>query len=657
MTGQSSLDACGKDNHPTANAMIESERFARKVLNTSLNGLYIYDVLQGRHVFVNQQCTAMIGYTLEELQQMDRDRFFGLFHPDDRMRVIEHMQMLIAGDDRVREIEYRFRTKEGRWIWCLSRDGVFERDRKGAVVQLIGTFLDITDRRRAESALRESERRYRQLVETANSLIIRWRCDGTITFFNPYAEKVFGYRADEVIGKHVNLLVPPQESTGADLTGLAQDIVDHPRRYTSNINENICRDGRRLWIAWTNKAILDRHGRVEEILAIGSDVNEQKQAEAALRVSEEKFSRAFYSSPSLLFICELETGIFIEVNDAYCQLTGFSAEEMIGRSSLTLGLITAQSRSGIIRRLRRAGRVKNLELQIRTKTGEIKPCLFSAETMAYQNRRCLVYSGVDLTERKKAEEILRGYNEQLEMEVKHRTAEIEDQYRQLSELNLFIKQMAQHTIQAMESDRRALSKEIHDSIAGSLAAIKMLLETRLQDSNRPPPRGRMTIERIIGHLSDVIKESKHIAYQMRSLALDDFGLTAALSETVRKFKEFYPSVEVDFQVHITHSGIGDEIKTVVYRVIQEALNNVGKHSGADFVKVRLAESEDRLWLSVEDNGCGFDASRMLRPGQPLQGYGMLSMKERVEICNGLFQVQSEPGTGTLLSASIPKIAL
>ncbi|MER2532396.1 MAG: PAS domain S-box protein [Candidatus Competibacter sp.] len=150
----------------------------------------------------------------------------------------------------------------------------------------VAVFDVITERKRTEEALRESERCYRELVQNANSAIIRWFHDGTITFFNEYAQTFFGWRADEVIGQHVGILVPDRESTGADLTALVQEVVNHPDRYLNNVNENICRDGRRVWMTWTNRAIFDEYGQVREILAIGNDITERKRAEETFRHQE-----------------------------------------------------------------------------------------------------------------------------------------------------------------------------------------------------------------------------------------------------------------------------------------------------------------------------------------------------------------------------------
>jgi PAS domain S-box-containing protein len=166
------------------------------------------------------------------------------------------------------------------------------RDREGKVIGAVLVFHDVTEKRRAQEQLRKSESEYRELVQNANSAIIRWRRDGSITFFNEYAQTFFGYSADEALGRHVGMLVPQKDSSGGDLTGLLQDIVEHPEQYTHNVNENVCRDGRRVWMAWTNKPILDENGQVSRILAVGVDVTERKRIEDTLRFLLECDSKA-----------------------------------------------------------------------------------------------------------------------------------------------------------------------------------------------------------------------------------------------------------------------------------------------------------------------------------------------------------------------------
>ena len=173
--------------------------------------------------------------------------------------------------------------------WYLRRILPY-RTKDDRIEGVVITFSNVTELkeltdalRDSEQAVRQSESRYRELVQNANSAIIRWKRDGTVTFFNEYAQSFFGYSAEEVIGKHVGLLVPQQDSAGGDLTTLLQDIVASPEKYVNNVNENICRDGRRVWMAWTNKAIHDESGQVEEVLAVGSDITERKGAQEEAR--------------------------------------------------------------------------------------------------------------------------------------------------------------------------------------------------------------------------------------------------------------------------------------------------------------------------------------------------------------------------------------
>jgi PAS domain S-box-containing protein len=266
--------------------------------------------------------------------------------------------------------------------------------------------------------------------------------------------------------------------------------------------------------------------------------------------------------------------------------------------------------------------------------------------MALANARLLEAHGA-------AEDEVRRINRELEELVKERTFEIEEQYRELEELNAVIRQLSRKTIEGMENDRKALSKEIHDSIGGTLAAIKMQLEARLDPVTQASPSDLMPIEKIVAYLTEAIKETRRISSHLRSPTLDDFGLEAALVEHLQQFKQFYPEIEVVSQIEIAGTDIPAEIQTVLYRVVQEALNNAGRHSAATAVHVKLTNHQSRVWLEVADNGCGFDPQNVLSGEQSLMSYGIHSMRERVEICKGRFQIRSEPGMGTVIDITIP----
>ncbi len=143
---------------------------------------------------------------------------------------------------------------------------------------------EIAERTRAEQLFIESEAQYRDLVESANCVILRWLPDGRITFFNRFAQNFFGYSEAEIINRNImGTIVPAQDSIGHDLTSMATDIVAHPEAYVRNENENVCKNGERVWVAWTNKPILNADGTIAEILSIGVDITQLVHTELELR--------------------------------------------------------------------------------------------------------------------------------------------------------------------------------------------------------------------------------------------------------------------------------------------------------------------------------------------------------------------------------------
>ncbi len=152
---------------------------------------------------------------------------------------------------------------------------------------------EIEERTRIEKTLTESEAKYRDLVESANSVILRWTNTGSITFINKFAQRFFGYSEDEIIGRNIiGTIVPETESSGRDLSSLTRDVFEHPEAYVLNENENTKKNGDRVWVAWTNKPIRDELGEVKEILSVGNDVTDRKLAEMRLKRTMEELGAA-----------------------------------------------------------------------------------------------------------------------------------------------------------------------------------------------------------------------------------------------------------------------------------------------------------------------------------------------------------------------------
>jgi PAS domain S-box-containing protein len=157
------------------------------------------------------------------------------------------------------------------------------KDKKGKIIAAIEMIEDITEQKKAQEALQRSEIKYRELVQNANSIILRMDSQGNVTFFNEFAQQFFGYTEDEILGKKVvGTIVPTTDRAGRDLAAMIRDIGLNPENHVSNENENMRKDGARIWVAWTNKAIYDKDGNIVEILCVGNDVTERKLLEKQL---------------------------------------------------------------------------------------------------------------------------------------------------------------------------------------------------------------------------------------------------------------------------------------------------------------------------------------------------------------------------------------
>ena len=203
-------------------------------------------------------------------------------------------------------------------------------DASGGLVGVLRVSRDVTALQQVEKALRESERDYRQLVQNANSIILRMDTEGTVTFFNAFAERFFGFTAEEIIGRNaVGTIVPETETSGRDLARLLADLCRNPEQYATNENENCTSDGRRVWVAWTNSAVINEAGEPIGALSVGNDITAHKQAEADLRERHRELEQLFAAIPDALIYTDAEHRV-TQVSPAFTRLYGYSPESIAG---------------------------------------------------------------------------------------------------------------------------------------------------------------------------------------------------------------------------------------------------------------------------------------------------------------------------------------
>jgi signal transduction histidine kinase len=246
----------------------------------------------------------------------------------------------------------------------------------------------------------------------------------------------------------------------------------------------------------------------------------------------------------------------------------------------------------------------------------------------------------DITKRKQTEEALKTAHDGLERRVKERTAELG---RVSSEL-----------LSAQEDERKRIARELHDSVGQSLAAIKFKLENTLDQVRQgQPDMGIESLEALVPFLQELSDEVRRIHTDLRPSLLDDLGIVLTISWFCREFESLYSDIRIEKAIDIEEEEVPDRFKIVIFRVLQEALNNVAKHSKAKLVRVFLRGTDGHIELIVKDEGQGFDVEEQRSEKELSAGFGLTSMKERTELSGGSFSVESSKGRGTSVRASWP----
>lgn len=216
-----------------------------------------------------------------------------------------------------------------------------------------------------------------------------------------------------------------------------------------------------------------------------------------------------------------------------------------------------------------------------------------------------------------------------------------------------IREMSTKLIDAQERERKAIFRELHDSIGGSLTAVKFKLDEALEDLEGESVPGKTAVEQAFHMLKETIQETRRISSNLRPPMLEHKGLLPAIQGLCSDYQKYYPGIQLDPTLDIREQDVPEKTKTVVFRILQEALNNIAKHSDADSVRVELALKHDHIRLTIRDNGQGFDLKETTGRDRRTGGFGLSSMKERAELQGGSLTVLTSKGRGTTIRAYWP----
>lgn len=303
------------------------------LLNTLPCALLLLQPGQGHLLFANTNGLKLTGYSREEFVSLSSQDFFGLLHPDDRLQLQHALSDLHDPTQPPGKIQFRLQAKDGHWLLCQQQENLVPLPSKNQKADLaprpvLAFLLTKTEQTSPDYACQDV---YAELVENANSAIIRWEIDGTITFINSYALDLFGYNRDECLGRHISMILPERDSLGADMTALVSEIAARPEHYVTNTSENISKDGRHLYITWTNRILYPRDNSMPEILVIGNDLTQLKEIDALSRTNSRLLHLFIDHIPVALAMFDRNM-VYLNTSRKWLEDYNLGSQNLIGRS-------------------------------------------------------------------------------------------------------------------------------------------------------------------------------------------------------------------------------------------------------------------------------------------------------------------------------------
>ncbi len=484
-------------------------------------------------------------------------------------------------------------------------------------------FVDIHEIKESQVKLQRDKNFIAAILDAARDLlVVVLDRAGRIEHFNLACRELSGYTLEAVRGKRLSdLLLPPEEVTAVKTT--IDDVLSGKASHSESYW--LTKDGARRLVSWSN-SVAAGDGAVESIIMAGVDVTERQEARDRARESEATV-RTLLETAAQAILAIGEDGRIVLANAAAEEMFEYGRDELIGvpADSLVPERLLEQLRQ------HRAGRFAEprartlgvrADLTALRKDGSEFPVEVSLSYVAAGSGTLGVAFVSDITQRKESETTLARYQEQV-----HRPARA--------------------LLDAHEAGNRELAREFHDVFSQELAGLSMEISTLLRSAKETAPVTKRLRE--VGNKISRLAENIHRASrQLHPAILEQWGLEAALREECEALSKQL-GMPVAFEAGRLPAQPSQDVALCLYRVAQESLRNIAKHSGAREVHVWLTAVPEGVQLRIEDAGDGFDVEEVLKKG----GLGLISMEERVRMVNGKLKVHSVRGEGTTVQVLAP----
>jgi PAS domain S-box-containing protein len=402
--------------------------------------------------------------------------------------------------------------------------------------------------------------------------------------------------------------------------------------------------------------IKDSAGKPERMLGINLDVSEKKQAERT-----KNLLAAVVDSSDDAIVSKTLDGTITSWNQGAERIFGYTAEEAVGQKIL---IIIPEDRrdeeNEILRRLRNGERIDHFETVRRKKDGSLVNVSVTISPIKDATGKIIGASkvGRDISQRKRSDMLLqeseqrfRKLSESLEIEVRNRTLELEERNREILLHADHVRQLSWELLRAQDKERRHIARELHDSAGQTLAVLGMNMAAILHKVLTKSPDVISSIEKAQEMIQELTKDIRTTSYLLHPPLLDENGLPAALSWYVRGLSE-RSGIDVSLTISEEFGRLPSDMELLIFRLVQECLTNVHRHSGSRNAVIEVSRSSDRISLEVRDQGKGISPERLAQINSGTSGVGIRGMRERLREFGGDLIIDSE-GMGTTVFVTMP----
>jgi len=569
------------------NALLESAEKHRLLVENSHDIIYTL-TSDGIFLFVSAAWTALMGYPVD---QVVGKSFQVFIHPDDHYRCLEWLHKVIQTGARQEGVEYRVRHADGSWYWHTS-SAVPLRDKAGNVIGFEGVARDITERKNIEDILQATRENYESFFNSIDDFLFVLDENGIMIHVNNIVMVRLGYTAQELYGQSVLMLHPRarREEAGRIVSQMLAGTADFcPVPIVSKDGLQIPVETRITHGNWDGKPA---------IFGVSKDISR-------LQLSEEKFSKLFHINPSASGLTDLRDGSYIEVNEAFYKLFGFNKNEVIGKTATELGIMTHDSIETILRTADGEGNVTNVDASLKTKCGEIKHVLLSAENIHIQNGKFRFTVVHDITERKKAED----------------------------------------KVNSLLAEKELILKEVHHRIKNNMNTISSLLSLQTHTLTEPSAISALkdTGSRVksMGLLYDKLYLSK----DYNNISLKDY-LPVLVDEVIKNFPK---NKMVKTEMHIEDVVLDAKRIQPLGIIINELLTNIMKYAfsgrAQGLITVSALHDNKTVIIGVQDDGNGMPENVSFERSP---GFGLQLIQALTQQLNGSIRIERVNGTKVVL---------